>query len=209
MAKFKNLVFDIGNVIVDIDFEVIVAEFQKLATINFSEILSFSKQTELFDHMDRGTVTAAQFRQELKKHLKPGVSDEEINRAWNSILISYPPHKFDLLRDLKLRYRTFALSNINELHVEEINKAARSKFGEKDFNSFFHKAYYSNEIGHRKPDRQIYEHIMQAENLNPAETFFVDDKEENIITAQNLGWQAYQLKERDKLHELLKDLHII
>lgn len=209
MAKYKNLVFDIGNVIVDIDYEVTVAEFQKLATVDFSKILSFSKQTSLFDWLETGKVTVAKFREELKKDLRPDITDNEIDLAWNSILISYPAAKIDLLRGLKNRYRTFALSNINELHVNAINEAARNLFGEKDFGSLFHKAYYSNEVGYRKPDKEIYEYVMKKEQLVPAETFFVDDKEENVATAKSLGWQAFQLKERDKLHELLASLNII
>ena len=209
MKPYKNLVFDIGNVIVDIDYDVIVAEFQKISVIDFKEILSYSQQNKIFDWMDVGKISAAQFRQELRKVLKPGVTDEEINFAWNSILVDYPEHKFKLLRDLKAHYKTFALSNINELHVTAINEAAMKKFGEKDFGSFFHRAYYSNEIGHRKPDREIYEFIAAKENLSPAETFFVDDKEENIETARSMGWQAYQLKDREKLHELLAELKII
>src|SRR5262249_31835577 len=109
----------------------------------------------------------------------------------------------------KKKYRTFALSNINEIHVNTINEAARSKFGQKNFASFFHAAYYSNEIGHRKPDKEIYEFIMQKEQLVPAETFFVDDKEENIATAKSLGWQAYLLPHRDKLVDLLTSLKIV
>lgn len=209
MKPYKNLVFDIGNVIVDIDFDVIVAEFQKLSVVDFKEILSYSKQNPIFDWMDIGKISAAQFRQELRKVLKPGVTDDEINKAWNSILINYPEQKFRLLRELKMHYKTFALSNINELHVAAINKAAQTKFGEKEFGNFFHRAYYSNEIGHRKPDKEIYEFIAAREKLVPAETFFVDDKEENIETARSLGWQAYHLRDRDKLHELLAELKII
>src|SRR5207245_287040 len=117
--------------------------------------------------------------------------------------------KFRLLKELKSHYKTFALSNINELHVAAINEAAKAKFGEKDFGSFFHRAYYSNEVGHRKPDKEIYEYIAIKEKLTPAETFFVDDKEENVETARNMGWQAYHLKHRDHLHELLAELKII
>jgi len=209
MKTYNNLVFDIGNVIVDIDFDVIVAEFQKLAGIQFGDVLSYSTQHPIFDAFDRGTVMAQQFRDEIRKFLKPGVTDEEINRAWNSILVHYPDHKFQLLLDLKPRYKTFALSNINEIHVATINGVAQKKFKQGNFEDFFHKAYYSNEVGHRKPDAEIYHHLLEKEGLVPAETFFVDDKEENVDAARRLGIQAFQLKDRDKLHDLLVEHKII
>lgn len=209
MKEFKNLIFDIGDVIVDIDFSITIAAFQKLATVDFSEIISYSTQHHLFDQLETGKLTAQQFRNELKAFLKPGITDEEIDAAWNSILVDYPEPKFKLLKELKLRYKTFALSNTNEIHVATFNRAVKEKFGAKDFESFFHRAYYSNQIGFRKPQKEMYECILQKENLNPSDTFFVDDKAENVEAANNLGIQAYQLTDRNKLHELLKDLNII
>lgn len=209
MSRLKNLIFDIGNVIVDIDYMTTVAEFQKLSTVNFSQIVSYSKQHHIFEQFETGKVTAQQFRNELKQFLKPGVTDEEINHAWNAILIHYPESKIALLRELKNRYHTFALSNINEIHVATIDRVAREKFGAHSFGEFFHTAYYSNEVGYRKPDREIYEYVLDKENLQAAETFFVDDKEENVETAQQLGLQAYQLTHPDKLVELLTQLQII
>ncbi|MBL0310945.1 MAG: HAD family phosphatase [Bacteroidetes bacterium] len=209
MKPFKNLIFDIGNVLVDIDYEVTVREFQKLATMDFGSIVSYSKQHHLFDWFETGKISADDFRRELRQFLRPEVSDDEINQAWNSILLNYPSDKFDLLKTLKLGYRTYALSNINEIHVAEINAAARKKFQQPDFASFFHRAYYSNEVGFRKPEMEIYEAILSREKLNPNETFFVDDKEENVVAAKNLGIQAYLLSDRNQLFELLKQTGII
>jgi FMN phosphatase YigB (HAD superfamily) len=209
MKEFKNLIFDIGDVIVDIDYPTTIAEFQKLGTVDFSHIVSYSTQNRIFDLLETGKITAQQFRDELKRFLKPGTTDEEITRAWNSILINYPSQKIDLLKELKTRYKTFALSNINEIHVTSIDLAAQEKFGAEKFGSFFHQAYYSNEVGFRKPDKAIYEFVLQKENLIAEETFFVDDKAENVVAAKELGIHAYQLTNRNKLNELLTDLKII
>src|SRR4051812_42647596 len=101
MQQFKNLIFDIGDVIVDIDYLVTIGEFQKLSTADFSEIVSYNAQHKIFDLFETGKITAQQFRNELKQFLKPETSDEEITRAWNSILIHYPEQKIALLKDLK------------------------------------------------------------------------------------------------------------
>jgi epoxide hydrolase-like predicted phosphatase len=209
MTHFKNLIFDIGDVIVDIDYLVTIAEFQKLALIDFSEIVSYSRQHHIFDAFEKGQITAQEFRDQLRPFLKSDVKDEEINNAWNAILIHYPPAKIELLKSLKTRYRTFALSNINEIHIRSLNKAAGQLFGVNAFADFFHRAYYSSEMGCRKPEAKIYEMVLKDEQLNPAETFFVDDKEENIQAANALGIRAFQLKDRDKLHDLLHELGIV
>lgn len=209
MTAFKNLIFDIGDVIVDIDYIVTIGEFQKLAVVDFSEIVSYNKQSNIFDQFEKGKITAQEFRDGLKQFLKAGTSDEDINKAWNSILIHYPEQKITLLKELKTQYRTFALSNINEIHVHSIDEAARAQFGVQSFGDFFHHAYYSNEVGYRKPEKEIYELVLQKENLIAGETFFVDDKAENVEAAKTLGIQAYQLTDRNKLKELLTDLKII
>ena len=209
MKEFKNLIFDIGDVIIDIDFTVTVAAFQKLAAVDFSEIISYTRQHKIFDLLETGKITAQQFRDELKVFMKPDITDEEINAAWNTIIIGYPENKFRLLKELKSRYKTFALSNTNEIHVDTFNQAVKTKFGVKDFEEFFHHAYYSNQIGFRKPEKEIYKWILEKENLNPLETFFVDDNAANAEAAKEIGIQAYQLTDRNKLHELLAELKII
>ncbi len=209
MKEFKNLIFDIGDVIIDIDFTVTVSAFQKLAAVDFSEIISYTQQHKIFDLLETGKISAQQFRDELKTFLKPEITDDEINAAWNTIIIAYPEPKFRLLKELKSNYRTFALSNTNEIHVATFNQAVKTKFGVKDFGSFFHHAYYSNEIGFRKPEKEIYKWVLEKENLNPLETFFVDDNLANVEAAKDLGIQAYQLTDRNRLHELLAELKII
>lgn len=209
MHQIKNLIFDIGDVIVDIDYPTTIAEFQKLAVVEFSEIVSYSKQHSLFDQFERGEISAQDFRNQLKPLLKPETTDEAINQAWNAILIHYPKAKFDLLLELKKRYRTFALSNINEIHVAEIDRVAKECLHVSQFADFFHRAFYSNEVGHRKPETAIYEFVMREENIVPSETLFIDDKAENIAAAKALGWQAYQLTNRDKLNNLLIELDIL
>lgn len=209
MPQFKNLIFDIGNVIVDIDYAVPVREFQKLAITDFSSIVSYSKQHHIFDQFEKGQISVSNFHNELRKFLRPNVTDEEILAAWNSILLDYPSYKFDLLLKLKNNYRVFALSNINETHVRAIDEAVKAKFGVKAFSDYFHTAYYSNEVGWRKPEKEIYELVITKENLNPDETFFVDDKSENVEAAKEAGLQAYELKHPSELENLLRHLQII
>lgn len=209
MNSFKTLIFDIGNVIIDIDYNVTIAEFQKLAVTDFSQIVSYTQQNRIFDLYETGKISSADFINGLKQFLKPGITNEEIVRAWNSILIHYPPQKIALLKKLKKKYRVIALSNINEIHVNAIDEAARKKLSATKFADFFHHAYYSNEIQLRKPNKEIYDFVVAEQNLKPQETFFVDDKLENIEAAKECGIQAYQLQDRNKLTELLTSVGIL
>ena len=209
MPPFKNLIFDLVEVIIDIDYLQTIAAFQKLATVDFSEVVSYASQSHIFDLYEKGQISTPYFRNELKQFLRPGTTDLEIENAWNAIFFDFPQAKVDLLKQLKSRYKTFALSNINEIHVNTINRVANEKFGAADFGSFFDAAYYSNEIGFRKPETEIYKLVLEKENLQPGETFFVDDKHENVEAAKALGIHAYQLKDRNKLAELLTALNII
>ncbi|HRN94420.1 MAG: HAD family phosphatase [Chitinophagales bacterium] len=201
-SDIKNIVFDIGNVLVDIDFKAVADAFKKIAIADFSSIVSYNRQESFFDLFEKGKISAKEFRNTLRQFLKPNISDEEIDAAWNSILISYPPKKFELLQELKLHYRVLALSNTNEIHVAALNKAAKEKLGKEKFADFFHHAYYSNETGFRKPELEIYELMLQQQFLNPHETLFIDDKEENIEAAKALHIQVFHLTDRDKLCEL-------
>ena len=209
MKPYKNLIFDLGEVIIDIDYRRTIAAFQQLAVVDFSEVVSYTAQNPVFDLYEKGKVSTPAFCNELRKLLKPGTTDRQIEDAWNAIFVDFSPVKTDLLKQLKTQYKTFALSNINEIHLAKINEVAAERFGQRDFESFFHGAYYSNVVGHRKPEQEIYELVLTREGLKPDETFFVDDKEENVAAAKAFGIHAYQLKERDKLQDLLAGLDII
>jgi len=209
MQPFKNLIFDLGEVIIDIDYRQTIAAFQKLAVVDFSTVVSYSAQNPVFDLYEKGKVSTASFFDELRKYLRPGTTDQEIEDAWNAIFKDFPTQKMEMLKQLKTRYNTFALSNINEIHLASINEAAKSKFGEPDFSNFFHGTYYSNELGLRKPEPEIYALVLEKEGLDPDETFFVDDKKENVEAARKFGIHAYQLTDRNKLQGLLAELKII
>jgi putative hydrolase of the HAD superfamily len=201
-AHIRNIIFDIGNVLVDIDYNVTIAEFQKLAKVDFAEIVSYSKQERIFDRFEKGEISVNEFFAGLRKYLKDDVSDAQITDAWNSILIHYPKAKFDLLEKLKAHYNVFALSNINQIHADSLDVVAQNQLGKNSFRDFFHHAYYSHEMGFRKPETEIYQLVLNEQKLIPAETLFIDDKAENTDAAASLGIQTHHLTSPDKLFEL-------
>lgn len=200
-AHIKNIIFDIGDVIVDIDYNITIAAFQQLAHVDFAQIVSYSKQEKIFDRFEKGQITADEFRSGLKKYLKPDVTDEQITAAWNTILVNYPIAKFELLEKLKHHYKVFALSNINEIHAHSLDVVAQQSLNKNSFRDFFHHAYYSHEMGYRKPEPEIYTTVLREQQLQPFETLFFDDKAENVEAALAQGIQAIQLKDRNRLFD--------
>lgn len=204
-----TIIFDLGNVIVDIDYEVMLHEFAHISTVDFSEIVAYSRQDKVFDHYEKGLISTAEFRQALRKYIRQDVSDAAIDAAWNSILIDYPADKFELLKLLRGKYKILALSNINELHAEAIDKQISHLFGEQGMSSFFDRLFYSHKLGLRKPEAGIYRLLLEAENLDPARTLFIDDKKENTDAAQQLGIKTYHLNDRSKLVPLFKEWGLV
>jgi putative hydrolase of the HAD superfamily len=205
MSKLDNIqtiIFDIGNVLIDIDYEVMVAEFGKIAAVDFRQIVTYSHQQRFFDQYEKGQISTEEFRNILRAYLKPGVADEEIDAAWNAILIHYPAEKFELLEKLRGKYKVLALSNINDLHAAAIDIAVQNQFGTAGMRSYFDHAYYSHEVGQRKPEREIYERVIQEQGLHPAHTLFIDDKLENTNAAAALGIQVHHLTDRNALLDL-------
>lgn len=199
----QAIIFDIGNVLIDIDYDIMVSEFRKIAKYDFREIINYTHQESFFDLFEKGKISVADFRKTLKLYLNEGVTDDQIDRAWNSILIHYPTQKFDRLRQLKEKFNVYALSNINQIHADEIDRYMKETFGVPDMRHYFDQAYYSHEMGFRKPEKEIYQAVLDQAHLDPAQTLFIDDKAENTEMAASLGIQVFHLTDRDSLLDVL------
>lgn len=184
----NTIIFDLGGVLFDIDYKLTREAFRKLgSTADFDTIYSQQKQAGVFDEFEKGNISPAQFREELRKWLPGTVTDKQIDKAWNALLIGFPPEKAQLLNKLKKKYNLFLLSNTNEIHLPEV----RNMIGKVDapgaFGNIFIKEYYSCRMGLRKPNKLIYERVVIENNLNPSATLFVDDLIQNIEGAKLTG----------------------
>ena len=207
MKNIRNIILDYGNVLFDIDFSKLRQSFIDLGISNADAFYGLRAQHALFDAFDRGVITAAQFRNELRNATNNAeLSDETIDTAWNSLLVGVRPGHHQLLQKLKTRYRMFLLSNNNEIHYQWIMDYLQREFGLNGNSSFFEKDYYSHLMGMRKPDEEIFQFVLHTHGLVPAETLFVDDSPQHIETAQRLGIRAYLLAPDDTLPALLSRL---
>ncbi len=203
LKNIKNIIFDLGGVLLNIDYRLSFNEFKKIGFKNFDQVFADLVKSKIFDELEKGIISYVDFRNELKKYCSKNVSDDELDFAWNIMLINIPENRIEMLRVLKSQYKLFLLSNTNEMHCRYYNNLLKRDSGIDNLGMLLHKAYYSHEINVRKPDREIYEYILNAEKLNPSETLFIDDIEENILAANRLGINGYWLKNGQEITTIL------
>lgn len=209
MSEIKNIIFDLGGVIINLDIPRTIAEFNKLAPQSFEKIYNQLQQSPVFDRFDKGTINEADFFAELKKSLNANISNEQMLYAWNAMLLDFPLHRLELLKQLKTNYRLFLLSNTNETHIKALESILFIQHGYKNLEPFFEKVYYSCHIGMRKPDQEIFELVLNANNLDNDETIFIDDSPQHLEGAKNAGIKGcYYLTKGKDVSNLISELNL-
>jgi putative hydrolase of the HAD superfamily len=193
MQNIKNIIFDLGGVILTIDFKQTELAFAALGIGNFNEYYTHQTATPLFEDLETGKITPAIFYEQFRQLVALRLTDEQIANAWNALLLGFPPEKIQWLKEIAKRYKIYLLSNTNEIHHKAIIEKYRSTIEDKAFDDLFIKAYYSHTMGLRKPSRAIFETVLANENLDAAETLFIDDSETNIKGAELVGLQTIYL----------------
>ena len=158
--KIKNIIFDLGGVILNIDYNLSVAAFEDLGLKNFNTLFSQAQQKQLFDLYEKGKISSNDFRNEIKSYLNHTVDDASIDSAWNALLLDLPKKRLELLQQVKLTHRTFLLSNTNDIHIEAFNDYLQKDFGIADLSGHFEKLYLSYKVGMRKPDAEIFHLVL-------------------------------------------------
>mgnify|MGYP003653153346 CR=1 FL=1 len=197
-ANLKSIIFDLGGVILNIDYQKTISAFQKMGISNFENLYTQAQQNHIFDKFEMGLITAQEFRNYIKLESGINITDNQIDMAWNAMLLDLPSKRIDLLNELSQKYKIFLFSNTNQIHLN----AFRKSIGKVHNNpllleDIFIRTYYSHELKMRKPNSNGFEHILKTQNLQPTTTLFIDDSEQHIKGAQKLGLQTYWLKAKD------------
>jgi putative hydrolase of the HAD superfamily len=204
MSEIKNIIFDYGNVIFRIDFRRAQQSFVELGIKNVEEFFSHSGHHPIFNEFEKGLISPAEFRDGIRKLANhPSLSDVEIDSAWNSLLIGVPAGNHEVLLAAKSKYRTFLLSNNNQIHYEWIMDYLNREHGLASNEVFFEKDYYSHLMGMRKPDANIFEYVIEKHDLNVSETLFIDDSPQHLRTGASLGLNTHLLTAEQSLPEFL------
>ncbi len=202
MQKIKNIIFDLGGVILNIDFKQTELAFAKLGIGNFNQYYTLQSALPLFDNLETGKISPEDFYEEFRKLTKIKLSNDEIMNAWNALLLNFPPERIEWLKIISKKYKIYLLSNTNEIHYNSFIQTFKKEFDDENFNDLFIKAYYSHQLGLRKPSKEIFETVLKNENLNAAETLFIDDSETNINAAKSAGLQTIHLPSPKTILEL-------
>ncbi len=188
----KNLIFDFGGVLVNLDKDICVSEFKKINAEEVGHYVDFCIQEDLFHELEIGAITIPQFCDEVRRKASGcTASDEQIVHAWASLLTDVPVHRLQELIALKKRYRLFLLSNTNEIHWSQAeNEFFRQILG-LTVDDYFEKCYLSNRLGMIKPSPEIFQLVLQENELDPEETVFIDDSPKNCAAAETVGIHAF------------------
>jgi putative hydrolase of the HAD superfamily len=209
LKNIKNIIFDLGGVIINLDIKKTIEAFNRISHIRFEDIYTQAEQSHLFDLLDRGKISGEEFFRKLKEEIRYKGSDKELFFAWNAMIGDVPEKRLDLLVEAKQNYNTFLLSNTNELHIDMFEHGLYQRHGVKNFEDYFDKVYYSCRVGMRKPDKEIFEFVLEQNDLKPEETVFIDDSIQHVQGAGACGINAYLLSPNMEVGDLLKELKLL
>lgn len=198
----ENIIFDFGGVIYDIDHEKTKKAFSNLGIKNFEELYGHTIQTRLFEDFEIGEISPKIFRDTIRKYLPKNTSDQEIDAAWNALLIGFKPERLALLEKIGKQYRIFLLSNTNQIHYQYYMGELKTLDYHKKFTAFFEKLYFSHQIGMRKPDAKIFDYVIQDSQIKTEETIFIDDYDLNISAANRAGLNSILLESKQEICDL-------
>ncbi|MBR6879074.1 MAG: HAD family phosphatase [Bacteroidales bacterium] len=196
--KIKNIIFDLGGVVLDIDESITIHELQKKG-INGQTLMHDPQFLAIDGKFERGIISAPTFRKQVKQLIgKENLSDPDFDFIWNSMLLDIPRERIQALEQIKEHYNIFLMSNTNEIHYDLYVRDLQLRFGYKQFDDLFDKSYFSFDVHLMKPDPLFFEYIIDNQGLKPKETLFIDDTKANIDVASQLGIHTYLIR-RDEL----------
>ena len=201
--NIKNIVFDLGGVLVDLDFKNAINGLQQAGFANVKEQLQAFDQDGIFKKFELGEIDSDQFRTAIRENSTVTLTDEEVDTLWNSMLLEVPRKKLELILDLRSKYMVYLLSNTNAIHWDYVCKNAFNYRGFR-VNDYFEETFLSYEMHLAKPDKAIFEKVLHEANLLPEETLFIDDSEANCKAAEELGIHAHHYHIGDDLSKIFE-----
>ncbi|HEY3389332.1 MAG TPA: HAD family phosphatase [Prolixibacteraceae bacterium] len=191
--SIHNIIFDLGGVILNINPQLTIDAFRNFGWENFYEKDNQSLSKELFYNLESGNSSPEAFRNNVRQMFDIRKNDTEIDAAWSAMILDIPADRIRYLEELKKSYRLFLLRNTNEIHRIKFHREFEADFGY-SFYDLFERNFYSHEMGMRKPNPQIYIQALNEADLVPNETLFIDDMEENIVSAKTTGMKVLHIQ---------------
>ena len=188
-----TILLDLGGVLIDVDYHRTANAFNALGFDGFEAIYSKAQQDHLFDGFEIGALSPDDFRSRIRALHGNGITDVQVDHCWNAMLGRIPQERIDLVKRLRERYRVLLLSNTNAIHVPDFERIIAEHNGIADFKALFDGAYYSCEMGLRKPDAEAFHHVLSRHGAEPERTLFIDDSIQHVVGAREAGLKAEHL----------------
>lgn len=194
MRGIKNILFDMGGVLIDIERQSCVDAFLKLGFSNIDQYLGDYGQKGAFLQLEEGSISENQFYELIRDEI-PEATNEEIAHAFTCFITGMPENKLQMIEDLKSQgYRVMLLSNTNPIIFPFVCDKYFKSDG-KDVNHYFEKLFLSYELGSTKPDPNIFRELIKRSGTMPEETLFIDDSQDNLDAAAQFGFETYLAKQ--------------
>ncbi|MDR0295267.1 MAG: HAD family phosphatase [Prevotellaceae bacterium] len=204
MNNIKTIIFDLGGVLINLDTEAAVRNFKEIGFLDAHKYLGDYLQKGIFLEMEEGKLRDEEFYDKFRElSVNKNITNEQIEEAWCKILLDLPDYKLDLLLELRKKYRVFLLSNTNRIIAAHYTKHAFTQQG-LTIDDYFDRRYVSYKIGCVKPYRGIFEYLIADSGIHPQEALFLDDGEQNIITAKEMGFQTYLVAPKEDFRHLFQ-----
>lgn len=206
MTAIKNILFDLGGVIIDLDRDAAIAQFKKIGVADIECYLDPYRQRGFFHDFEGGLLSPEEFYARIREIAGKHVDEEEIDRGWLAFLLPVDPERLDFILDLrKRRYRTLLLSNTNPIVMKWANTPAFSKAGH-PLSFYFDELYLSYELKCMKPDPEIFRRIIEMSGMEPAETLYIDDSGANVETGASFGFRTMLFGKNNSFGDILLEL---
>lgn len=202
MSEIKNLLLDLGGVVLNVDYHKMVDVFKEYGVMDFDKHFTQAKQVEIVDKFEEGKCSIEEFRNGIRDLVKVDLTDAQIDKAWFSMILDLPKERIELIGLLKLKYNVYLFSNTNELHIELLKKRYEEEFGFEIFQMLFTKAYFSNEIKMRKPHPESFQWLLNDAEIKAEETLFIEDSPQHIEGAKKVGLNTYWLTGGETINDL-------
>ncbi len=207
MEVIKNIIFDLGGVLIDLEPAYTEASFCALAGGReaYQAAQKAWEAQGLFVDLEVGKIGEQAFVEGIRAQLADGASVAQIEMAWNMMLQHIPARGLQLVADLRARgFGVYLMSNTNSIHLRDFRAIALREHGVEDFDALFDGAYYSHLIGARKPDAAPFEYLVKDAQIDPRTALFIDDNAPNLVGARQAGLHTLHHPANTPIDEHLK-----
>lgn len=200
------LIFDLGNVIVDIDYQKALQRIKEEVSSEFYNKVDGFYLTDFHKDYEVGRIDSGTFREEVRTYFQQDWNDDKVDELWNHLLLKIPAERLELILKLRENFQVGVLSNTNLIHIHAVNKILKEDHGMENFDPIFDWVFLSHEMGLSKPSSQIYEKMLVDLGTSGDRVVFFDDLIANVEGAKAVGIQAVHVTGPEVIFDYFKNV---